>query len=60
MHPSPIFGCDLLFNNENPYLCTVGFNDCDFFDKMEPSRPEMDVNGILNTFFFLLSPLVRV
>ncbi len=31
--------------------CTLGYNDFDFFDKMEPPRPEIGVKWILGHIY---------
>jgi hypothetical protein len=31
--------------------CTLGYNDFDFFDKMGPPRPEIDVKWILGHIY---------
>ncbi len=33
--------------------CTLGYNDFDFFDKMEPLRPEIDVKWDSMTYFYI-------
>ena len=31
-------------------ICTIGYNDFDFFDKIKPLRPVIDVKGNSRTF----------